>query len=182
MTDEPTMIWVKSDVTPEGTYIVSVEVDDDLSIPLPRDAAIRYAMALITAGENARYDAAVLKQITRKMDIPLREAIEVVVSMREDRPPLDPADTAPLTFAPGVTSKLDPYIGIHLPGRQIGQFTPTSASEHALYVLQVIAGADLDAAYHRWLTSTGADDNRIRGAVADLINWRTPDEPESEAP
>jgi hypothetical protein len=174
--DDPTTLWVTTEAAADGTYIPSIEISDDQSVPLTRDTAIRHAMAVLTASQYAQYDAAVIRQLTDKLDMPLDMAAEAVVSLRADRPPLDEADTAPLVLSPGVSgTSREAFVGVWLGNRQVGQFDAESAAQHANYVLQVTIAADLDGAYHRWLRTAGIDDNRARAVVADLRDWRTSD-------
>lgn len=177
MTDQPTALWVATEAAADGTYIATLELGDDRSVPLERDAAIRHAMAVLTADQYAQYDAAVINQLTGKLDFSLQDAAELIAGMRADRPPLNPDDTAPLRLEPGVSmATREAFIGIWLDDRQIGQFDSASAAQHARCILQVTIAADLDAAYHRWLRATDVDDNRARAVIADVRDWRTPDE------
>lgn len=176
MNDQPAALWVATEAATDGTYIATLELGDDLSVPLNRDTAIRHAMAMITAAQYARYDAAVISQLTGKLDFALPDAAELIAGMRDDRPPLNPDDTAPLRLEPGVAmATREPFIGLWCGQRQIGQLDAPSAEQHASYMLQVTIAADLDGAYHRWLRTAGIDDNRARAVVADLRDWRTPD-------
>lgn len=173
MADQPTTLWVATEAAADGTYIATLELGDDLSVPLDRDAAIRHAMAVLTADQYAQYDAAAIDQLTGELDFALQDAVGLIVSMRGDRPPLDPADTAPLRLEPGVSlTTRKAFVGIWLGDRQIGQIDSAAAMQHASYVLQVTIAADLDAAYHRWLRASGVDDNRARAVVADIRDWR----------
>ena len=169
-------IWVKTDCATDGTYIASIEINDDTSVPLTRDSAIRHAMAVLTADQYAQYDAAVIAQLTGKLGLPLDTAAEAVASLRDDRPPLNPDDTAPLRLVPGVSmTTRQGFVGIWLGDRQIGQFDADSGAQHASYVLKVAIAADLDGAYHRWLRTIDISDQRARAVVDDLRDWRTPE-------
>lgn len=176
MTEQPESIWVKTGAAADGTYIASIEINDDLSVPLTRDTAVRHAMAMLTASQYAQYDTAVINQLTGMLGLPLEGAVEVVGQLREDRPPLDPDDTAPLRLSPGVSmATREAFIGLWLGDQQVGQFDPASATQHAGYVLQVTIAADLDGAYHRWLRSIDLDDDKARAVVAGVRDWRTPE-------
>jgi hypothetical protein len=65
--------------------------------------------------------------------MPLDVAAQAVASLRDDRPPLNDEDTAPLVLSPGVSGTTrKAFVGIWLGGRQIGQFDADSAAQHAL--------------------------------------------------
>jgi hypothetical protein len=170
-------IWVISDVAPDGTYVVTVQAGDDVAITLDRNRAIRYALTVIDASARAQYDAAVFAQMAG-MGLDERTAVEPVIQLRADRPPLDNDATAPLRFEPIVTSRTKrPAVHVHLGGKAISEWGPVDAAGHALHVLEVAVGVDLDAAYRRILIGTiGLDDASARAAVGDIANYRAQEE------
>jgi hypothetical protein len=165
----PSAIWVISDVALDGTYITTVHADDDTAITLDRDQAVAYAMAVMSAVTRAQYDAAVIAQMAH-IGLPLPAAAQAVRGLRADRPPIDDKATAPLRFEPIVKSKSrQPVIHVHLGDRILTEWTPAETQGHAMYVLQVAAGVDLDAAYRRYLVGpVGMDDPTARAVVGDL--------------
>jgi hypothetical protein len=167
-------VWVQSDVTPSGTYILAVHFDHDHTRPLDHDAAYAYATTVLAACARAEYDAAVIAQMTRKVGTGLRAATELVGEMRADRPPLDDAATAPLRLEPGVSgSSRRPFLALHLAGKQIGRWDVADGRQHALHVLEGIEGVDLDAAYRRCLMAqVGLREKDALAVVGDLANYR----------
>lgn len=171
--DEYEVIWVVSDVAPDGTYVTTVQASDDTAVVLNRKRALRYAMAVYTAVAYAEYDAAVLNQLV-SMGIGQEMAARCIADLRADRAPVDDAATDPLRFVPLVTATgRTPALYVDLGGRRIGQWTPADGRQHAGHVLDICAGVDLDAAYHRFLRGpVGLDDGRARAVVGTLGRYR----------
>jgi hypothetical protein len=168
VTDQPDAIWVISDVTPGGTYVVTVQAGPDHAATLTRDDALAYAVTVFEAATRAEYDAGVVAQLTATgMSIVL--AGSVVTDLRADRPPLVDAGH-PLTYEPIVTAiKREPALLVCRDGERIAQWTPADARSHAGNVLSVLAAVDLDAAYRRLLVGAiGLDDERARALVGQL--------------
>jgi hypothetical protein len=173
---EPDTVWVISDVAPDGTYVVSLHIGDDIAVTLDRSAALTYAAQVVDAITRARFDAAVFRQqvaITRDQGL----AVSIIVDLRADRPPL-PDLGMPITFEPYVSGKtMEPGLYVHVKGERVGQWTADDADGHALHVLEVLAGVDLDAAYRRYLVGPiGLADDRARAVVGALAQHREPGE------
>lgn len=167
-------IWVISDVTPNGTYVATIQAGPDRAITLDRTQATAYVMAVLTAAVYAEYDAAVIRQHTA-LGLGLPTAAGAVKDMRADRAPLDDAATSPLRFESIVTAaNRDPAVLVSLDGRRIAQWTAEETKGHALHVLEVVAVVDLDAAYYRYLRGpVRLDEGRARAVVGDLGQFRT---------
>jgi hypothetical protein len=173
---DPEGLWIATQPATNGTYAAALEIGQDLSVPLTRDGSVRYALAVLDAAQRAEYDAAIAAQYADGIGADEIQTISTLATLRKIRQPLDHDATAPLTFVPGVDTAREPFIAIHLDGRQIGQFTPADAVEHATYILQGPVAAALDAAYHRWLREVlDLDDTKARAMVGDLHRWRTTD-------
>lgn len=170
---DPTGLWIATQPATDGTYVAALEIGQDLSVPLTREYAVRYALAVIDAALRAEYDAAILAQFGTGMGLDNEHIVLTLTGVRDLRPAQDHDATAPLRFTPGVNADGDAFLAIHLDGRQIGQFDPADAIVHAAYVLQGPIAAGLDAAYHRWLRQ-GLDttDTMARAMVGDLEKWR----------
>ena len=166
-------VWIKTDPTPDGTgYVVTLEVGQDTARILTPDEAMAHAAGVLAAAHRAEYDAAVLAQLT-KLGIERESVAMLIRQLRDDRPPLDPAATHPLTLEPCVNAAGKPFITVASPGREQGQWTTEDARSHAIAVLECVAVADLDAAYLRALTGLiGIDRSRARRVVEDLVNHR----------
>lgn len=172
MTDDEA-VWVVSDVAPDGTYVVGLHYGPDTAWVLDRNQALRYAAAVAAAAARAAYDAAMMRQLTNKLGMPLASAAGFIADVRADRPPLDDAALEPLGLNPGVSAFTgEPFIRITVSGKLVGQWSPADALQHSTHVLEVLAGVDLDAGYYRALTATGVDEARMRAAVEDLANFR----------
>lgn len=162
-------IWVQSDLMLDGTYATVVHYSDDVTRVLDRETAFRYAAAVRTAAARAEHDAAVAAQMTG-MGVDVHAVAHVVAGLRQDRPPLDEEVLAPLRLEPGVSaSRRVGFLGVFVGERQVGQWDPADARAHAGDVLHVLAGVDLDAAYHRYLVGViGVDADRARDTITDL--------------
>lgn len=176
MTNDIEAIWVISDVAPDGTYVTTVHAGEDVAVTLDRDRAVAYAVAVLAATTRARYDAAVWRQMLtisggRAAGDGAEEIAALVVrGLREDRPPIDDSATAPLAFEPFVSHRTkEPGVFVSLNGKKISQWDVSDAEGHALHVLQIMLGVDLDASYWRHLIGTvGLEDWRARAIVGDL--------------
>lgn len=172
----PDAIWVKSDISASGTYIVSIEGGPDRSCPLDRDGAIRHAMGVLLAAQYADYDGAILAQYASELGMPIDQAAALVHDLRSDRPLIRPADTAPLTLTPGVSAfTREPFLTLDWGAERLGQWTVQDAKQHALYVLYATSAVDLDAAYYRYLTGqVGLKPGHARAVVEGIAEHRAP--------
>ena len=175
-------VWVISDVAPDGTYVATVHAGQDVALTLDRDRAIAYAVTVLTATTRAQYDAAVWRQmltISRgRTDGDAQQAAALIVKgLREDRPPIDDSATAPFAFEPFVSHRTkEPGVFVSLNGKKISQWDLSDAEGHALHVLQIMIGVDLDASYRRHLIGTlGIEDWRARAVVGDLGKYHATD-------
>jgi hypothetical protein len=173
------VIWVLSDLAPDGeSYILSIQAGED-RIFVPQDP-VAYVLTVSRAIQYAAYDSAVTRQMMTVTGGKLELVGEIINDLRGDRPPVDDAATAPLTFDPIVSStSFDPFIHVALDGKKIGQWTLTDATEHANWVSGTMAVVDLDAAYRRYLIGTlDVGRERACAVIDDLGTYRHPSEPQ----
>lgn len=168
---EPGVIWVRSDIAADGTYVVAMETDQDTSFVMDRDTAVAHVFAVVDVAQRAAYDAAVIAQLT-KTGVDLDAAVELVAGIRADRPPV--VIPGPLELVPGVSQKTrEPFLTVQVNGKPVGQWTVEDAEQHATYVLGAVAVADLDSGYYRALRGMlQLDEQRARNVVDDLANHR----------
>lgn len=176
-------LWVRSDVLPDGSYGVAINVGDDRAWTLNRDQAIAYAVACFTRATEAEHDAAVIGLLTAT-GMELRTAGAVVVKdLRPDRPDDDTA-TKPLRFIPsyGANSRR-PFLVMQLDGLDCGELTTADLRDHAQAVLQCLAAVDLDAAFYRHLTGpVGLGDGQARAVIGGLADhWPAVEQPRTTA-
>lgn len=166
-------IWIKTEPSVDGsTYVVSVEFSDDRAIVLTPERVLRYATTVLGAAQRAEYDAAVFAQM-RTLVTDDRAVAELITDLREDRPPLDDAATAPLGLVPGVNREGKPFIAVHIDGKHVGQWDVPDARSHALHALETVEAAELDGHYFRALKGlVGLDENRARQVVEDIGRHR----------
>lgn len=164
--------WVRTQPTPDGKgYAVVLEFTDDVSASVTPEEAHRYTAAVMAAVARAEYDAAVLRQLTALVDE--GSAVQAISDMRQDRIPLDFDMCRPFWVAPGVNQEGKPFLHLMLDDKPFGQWSIGAAKRHAINVLECVAGADLDAAYLRYLKGTvGLPENSALGAIQDLGNHR----------
>lgn len=166
-------LWVRSDVTPDGSYAVAITYGADRSFVLPPDMAIRYAATVAAAAHRAFYDAAIYTLLTKRVHTKVQYARDfIALDLRPERPPLDDAATAPLTFVPMMTPEGKAFVVIALDGKHDAQVDPEVLGQHALHVLTVVEAVNLDAALLRKLRSTiGLDEERARAVVGEIRHW-----------
>lgn len=167
-TDQFEGIVVTSEVTADG-YEMSVSFGPDQTVPLPRDAAIAYAMTVLAACTRAEYAAAMVAQMHGRLAMPIGEVAGIVGEWRMTLPPPDDTPTAPMRVAPAVSAATyEPYLEVHIDGVHVGDWRTSEARSHAFYVLEGVEAATANSA--NWQMMTGADlPARIAHAVtADL--------------
>jgi len=164
---------ISSEPTMHGTYVVTLAISPDFILTLTPTRATAYAAALVTAAQQAEYDAAVYAQITTRLGLGRDEAVLLVQAMRGDRLPIEASG---IQFVGGVSDRLKhPFVHFLKDGEMIGQMDVPSARRHALHVLEAPAAADLDALYHRVLRSLiGVDDPVARSVVGNISDHREP--------
>lgn len=158
-------IWVRTDRGIGGHgYRISVEFTEDTAVGLSPTEAHDYVDAIYMALAWAEYDAAVFRQLTLKLGMDNTAAAGTLQEIRARRAPLTTA--GPLELVPGVsvfTGKA--FLVIQVYGEKIGQWSPADARHHASGILDAIAVAPLDDAYHATLTG----DVGVTEAVADQV-------------
>jgi hypothetical protein len=113
----------------------------------------------------------------REMGLDHDMAGRTVLDLRDERPELSMAPVAPMVLEPGVNSQGVPFIGLHLlkngKREQRGQLDCRQAKHHAMSVMEVVAGADFDGSYLRYLKGTcGVEDPIARAAVGGLAQYQ----------
>lgn len=171
----PEVLWVQSDVAPDGTYVVGFHHGDDRAWILTRDQAIEHAVAVFAEAERAEHDAATVELLHTQLGMPLETAVAFLVhDIRPDRPPVD--QPGPFTVGAGVSRSggLHGFLRLLLDGEAFGQWTIDDAHRHAGGVLQTVAAVDNDATLYRTLIGViGLDEDRARAVVADIRNHRS---------
>jgi hypothetical protein len=167
-------VWIRTEPTDSGGYVVVLSAGDDVAVTMDRDRVMNYAHELLRAVAIAEYDAAVFAQVTRGLSLPKAAAAEVVRTLRADRPPLDDRATEPFVFEPGVSRRSSKgFLQIVLGGQTLGQWELADAREHVLTILEAYAVADLDSAYQRALVGViGIEPGRAQAVIEDLVNFR----------
>lgn len=171
--DNERIVWLRSDVMPDGSYRAVVEFDLDHSAALTHERAMRYSTAILDAVQAAEYDAAVLRQLTGRLALDATAAGQLITrDLRAARRPLRSTGTA-LALRPGVTAEGHAFLVVSIGGSEVGQWSLADARGHALYALEASLAADYDATYHRTLVAKiGVTDRVARATVQDIGNYR----------
>jgi hypothetical protein len=183
MTDrEPTddhsrSVWVRSDRSADGAYVVTVELGPDHSRVIDRADLLDYVLTVIRAAEVAAYDAAVAVQF-RTLNggaVSLRDVAATVNELRKMRGDLDQRAIAPLSLQPGVSATTGrPFLAVSIAGRIVGQWDTAQAADHAGAVLSAHAVTELDDLYRQYLiNSVGLDEATALRVVHGLRAHRT---------
>lgn len=172
MPDTTSSFWAHTNPTLDGVYRATVEIGEDVARVLTPTQAQAYAHVFIESAVRATYDAAVYAQM-RDLGLDHNSAGLCVMDLREERPELDMGPVKPLRLEPGVNAKGQPFIGIHLAGRDgkeepYAQVDIRQAKHHAMSVLEVSIAADFDSAYLRFLKGMDIPDEKARAAVGAL--------------
>ncbi len=175
MPELPTL-FVTSSMAADGAYVTTVEYGQDIALPLGRDEAVRYALAVMQACRYAEYDAAVWAQLTGEVKMKQHLAAFAIKQLRKDRPPLDAEATAPFGFDP-VFSHVsgEPALLIAIHGTRVGDIATAAGLEHAMHVLLSSALADVDGVYLGFLRETGLDEQaalHLVGKLRDVAVWQ----------
>lgn len=174
-------LWIRSEVTADGSYGVALKAGPGCSLTLGREQAIAYAVECIARATEAEHDAAVLRLLAERLELPVEVAAEVVVcELRPDRPD-GRESTAPLHFASSVVKPGDagpgdplfvPVVKVALNGEELGKLSPDAVRRHAGGVLDLIAAADLDNRLFRYLTErVGLRERKARAVVYALSEF-----------
>jgi hypothetical protein len=157
------------------TYVVTLSLSDDFALTLTPPRAMAYSNGLLAAVADAEYDHAILRQVTEKLGLDERTAMELVADVRKDRPA---REAAGLRFVSGVSQRLrEPFVQVQgvVSDRPYGQLDAAAARRHALHVIEAVPAADLDAGYYRTLRSlVGVDEGVARQCVEDIGAHRQP--------
>lgn len=173
--DESGGLWVRSEVMPNGTYGVALNVGADRAWSLDRDRAVAYAVACFARATEAEHDAAVFGMLTSVNGID--EELAALLIARDLRPGRadEHDDTKPLKYnvvlnRNRITGEIMPMLHMHLDGvGKAGELTPADLRDHAGGVLNVLHAADLDAGLHKVLIGkAGLDDDTARAMIGTL--------------
>lgn len=167
------MLWVVSDVTFDGTYVVSLNYGEDVAWTLSPDAAVTYALTVLAWAQRAEYDGAIMKLFV-KLGLSLEDAGQLLATeIRPDRPDVPAEPTLPLVFGIGVTAKGKGFIKLNAPDMPEATVDIADIRQHAYHVLETVTAADLDAGLVRVLrTSFNLEEHVARNVVMDLANYR----------
>lgn len=166
----PDAIWVISDVMPDGTYGAVIHFSPDLAYSVPGGADLgTYVTAVLSAAAAAKYDAAVLAQLTRVSSA--EAAAEAVGHLRKQRNQTE-WRAGPMTLTPGISAfDKKPFLRCAA-GAQVWQWNPDDVLRHVGDVLQVAVGVADDTRYHRLLVDhISLDEPTARAVVGDLSSF-----------
>jgi hypothetical protein len=168
---DPTTIWITTEPDVEGVYQPVVILGKDRSYSLAGEAGQRYAGHVIGAAAIAEHEAAIAAQIA-KMTSP-DHALLTLKDFRARRLRPVTSGTA-LELVPGVSLYTgEPFLGVEIDGRRVGQWTVADARGHAQHALTAVVVAELDQAYLYVLTDdVDLPEPAARAAVAALAEFK----------
>lgn len=160
-----------SEMTPEGRYGIVLSRGDAMRW-LSREEVLLHCAATIAAAVAAEHDAAVFKQLTGPLELPVDHAAETLNDLRKRRPPADAQALQPIGLEPGVTTQGKPFLVVSVGGHKIGQWTPGDARNHAMACLELAAAVPLDNAYFDFMTDDHVMPHQVaRNVIGDLANF-----------
>lgn len=164
-------LWVRSELLPDGSYGIGLSLDADKAWAFNEADAVLYAHSLLREVAFSLYDAAVVAQVQRKMNLGPKEAAQMVCDLRELRGPSAwPGD---LSYVGGVNMRGRAFLTACWKGEPEFQLDPGPAREHAVAVLEVVTTSGLDNTYKKVLMEkVGIEDWRASNVVDDLLHWR----------
>jgi hypothetical protein len=160
-------VWCRVDVSPVGTYMLTITYDDDHALSLTYSDLLEYVGALSAALMRALYTEAVRGQFRDRLKMPDKLALPTLQDLRDEWPDL--ATFGGYELRPTVSFEGRCSVQVWHADTMVVQFAPHNVREHIAHALAVYAAADLDASYRRFLVGViGTDDMRARAAVAEL--------------
>jgi hypothetical protein len=168
-----TDVWIRTEPTADDSgYIVTLSVGEDSIVHLTPERALEYARTLLGHIMRARHDAAIARQLKKRLGMDrkatsMHDVAMFIRDLRADRPPLDDSATQPLTFEPGVNQSSKGFITVSHQGTALGTWSLKAAKNHAMGILEAVEGANLDAAYVRMLVGTIGLERHIALNVVD---------------
>lgn len=160
-------VWCRVEVSPLGTYMLVITYDDDNVLSLGRDELLNYVAVMSDALARARYTEGVRRQLRDQFKFSESVVMLTLTQLRKtwpDLPRFGPYEIRPCVSFEGRTS-VDVWRG----DKQLAQFDAGMLAEHISQTLIAYAGADLDAAYRRFLVGeVGISDGEARLCVTTL--------------
>lgn len=158
--------WIED----EHMYRVSVEVAaDNVRVTLTHRQAWDHGQAVIAAGHRAQFDAVMMGHFAGKLNVPLASVSTAIKEVRKHRTPLDHMHADPLRFDAGVDGKTGRgYVAVAVGVERITRWSVTEADAYARTVIGMTERADLETGMFQTLTAWGAEEQRVRNALAEL--------------
>lgn len=171
MTDR---IWVTSELAPDETaYVATIHLTEDRSYPLSNQAAVEYAMELLRAWGAADYDAAVMAQLTQKLEMPDEVAVRLLQRLRDRRPGPAVLKAGPVMLTPGVSVfNRKPFLRCEVDDLK-WQWDAGEIYQHVRHVLEAVSAAEYDGVYRAFLVDElNLEPDRALNVVEDISTFR----------
>lgn len=173
------MLFMRTGVSPkDGSYFVELQANQETPVRLTRPKALEWAADCARAAQEAAYDAALIQQL-RALKLEEEAIMRTVFELRRQRKPYK---TPPFELRPSVslfTAK--PFIEVLHNGRGLATWEYSYALHMATEILELLAAAQLDAQYRKFMIKTmGIEPGAADAAISDLANYRVEEQPEQE--
>lgn len=167
------VIWVQSNVLPDGSYAASITVGQDRTWTMDRDAAVAHASAAVEAASHAEYESAVFALLVDR-GVPDEVARHFIIKdVRPQSPKIDDTATAPFTFVPAMGWTGKPIVLVQIDHMPWAKLSPQSLREHALAVMEAPAAAALDGILFQTLVAEfDSSEQQARSIVAAVGGYR----------
>ena len=156
----------------EGDHLYRVCLEaaaEGVRVMLTHRQAFDHAQAVIVAAHRAQFDAQMLAQFAGRFRVPVATVSNMIREARKHREPLTAVDTEPLRFDSGVDAKTGRgYVAVSVGVDRLARWSVSEADAYARTVIGMTERADLESAAFQTLTMWGADDQRVRNALAEL--------------
>lgn len=141
----------------------------NVRVMLTHRQAFDHAQAVIISGHRAHYDALMMNQFAGKFHVPVATVSTAIREHRKNRSPLPRVDTDPLRFDSGVDGKTGRgYVTVAVGVDHLTKWTVAESDAYARTVIGMTERADLETGWFQTLTTWGAEEQRVRNAMAEL--------------
>lgn len=170
-----------SDMMPDGSYGVSIEIGADNAFALDHGQALAYAATCHAVAATADHCVACLRLLTEQRGIAPAAADQFISRHGARTAPITDQATAPIRYLAGYRARtwpepgagqIIPAICVRLGTRDLGWISPDELRTHASAVLTLLAWTDLNTALRESLiTDIGVTDTMAHDMISELAEF-----------